>query len=119
MQCLGLCCHQLASIGKSPGPYLLVGWALLTSFCQDLCCPPSYGADPCPAPASCSPPSVDADPRPAPACPCRSRAARLVATERGDEGPLQPLHIHAAYQRLKDKGRMPSRGGGVRRRPFV
>lgn len=45
--------------------------------------------------------------------------ARLVASERGDEGPLQPLHVHAAYQRLKEHGKMPGRGGATHcRRPF-
>lgn len=46
--------------------------------------------------------------------------ARLVATQRGDEGPLQPLHIHVAYQQLKDQGKVPGPAkGGQKKRPFL
>jgi len=30
--------------------------------------------------------------------------ARRVALELGAKGPLQPAHVHAAYQRLKERG---------------
>ena len=32
--------------------------------------------------------------------------ARRVAEARGDRGPLLPLHVHAAYQRLKEAGKV-------------
>lgn len=34
-------------------------------------------------------------------------AARLVAHELGDTGPLQPSHYIAAYQQLDQQGKVP------------
>lgn len=34
------------------------------------------------------------------------RAARSLASARGDTGPLQPVHIHTAYQMLKDQNKV-------------
>ena len=48
--------------------------------------------------------------------PC-SAAAMAVAEERGEGTPLQPAHIHAAYQRLVEADKVPGRPSG--RRPFL
>ena len=50
-----------------------------------------------------------------PAVPCP--AAMAVAEERGEGTPLQPAHIHAAYQRLVEADKVPGRPSG--RRPFL
>ncbi len=34
-------------------------------------------------------------------------AAREIAAAEGDVGPLQPHHVHAAYQRLDKQGVIP------------
>lgn len=34
-------------------------------------------------------------------------AAREIAAAEGDKGPLQPHHVHAAYQRLDRQGVIP------------
>lgn len=36
-------------------------------------------------------------------------AARLIAHEQGDSGPLQPAHYRAAYQQLSSQGKVPHR----------
>lgn len=43
-------------------------------------------------------------------------AARELAAAEGDAGPLQPHHVHAAYQRLDKQGAIP--GQRKRRRPL-
>lgn len=47
---------------------------------------------------------------------CPGCAARALANEQGDEGPLRPAHIHAAYQQLGGKGKIPQRTSGRHRR---
>ena len=42
-------------------------------------------------------------------------AARLVAAERGDTGPLQPLHIHVAHQRLQAEAKVETVRGRKKR----
>ncbi|KAL4434064.1 hypothetical protein ABPG75_000505 [Micractinium tetrahymenae] len=44
-------------------------------------------------------------------------AAMAVAEERGESTPLQPAHIHAAYQRLIEQDKVP--GKTPRRRAFL
>lgn len=46
-----------------------------------------------------------------------SPAAMAVAEERGESTPLQPAHIHAAYQRLIEQDKVP--GKAARRRAFL
>ena len=41
-------------------------------------------------------------------------AARLVAHEQGDLGPLQPAHYRAAYQQLNVQGKVPHRSAPKR-----
>ena len=41
-------------------------------------------------------------------------AARLIAHEQGDSGPLQPAHYRAAYQQLHLQGKVPHRGAPKR-----
>lgn len=43
--------------------------------------------------------------------------AMAVAEERGESTPLQPAHIHAAYQRLIEQDKVP--GKAARRRAFL
>ena len=41
-------------------------------------------------------------------------AARLIAHEQGDSGPLQPAHYQAAYQQLNHHGKIPHRTSSKR-----
>ena len=41
-------------------------------------------------------------------------AARLIAHEQGDSGPLQPAHYQAAYQQLHLQGKVPHRSAPKR-----
>lgn len=41
-------------------------------------------------------------------------AARLIAHEQGDLGPLQPAHYRAAYQQLNLQGKVPHRSAPKR-----
>lgn len=36
-------------------------------------------------------------------------AARIVMSERGDEGPIRPIHLREAHRRLRVANRIPSR----------
>lgn len=47
----------------------------------------------------------------------RLPAAMAVAEERGETTPLQPAHIHEAYQRLIEQDKVP--GKTARRRAFL
>ncbi len=43
-------------------------------------------------------------------------AARALASEQGDTGPLRPAHIHAAFHQLGGQGKVPQRVRGRHRR---
>lgn len=41
--------------------------------------------------------------------------ARRVAEQAGSNGPLQPMHVHAAFQRLKERGMIEGLQPGKRK----
>ncbi len=47
---------------------------------------------------------------------CCGLAARALASEQGDTGPLRPAHIHAAFHQLGGQGKVPQRVRGRHRR---